>query len=150
VPGRFNAFVSGGATLIGTAPIRVFVVTQHAALSQNLNLLLEAQGLVPCGRAGDGAGALRTMPTDTDVVVVGVFAGGPGAFELVRELSRRPGAPPVLVLSVHDDEAAIRGALEAGARGYLPNRKASELLGHAVREVASGRIWTPRPLASEQ
>jgi DNA-binding NarL/FixJ family response regulator len=141
--------VNGGATPTRTTPIRVFLVTEHAALSQNLTLLLEAQGLVPCGWACDGAGALRTMPADTDVVIVGVFAGGPGTFELVRELASRTGAPPVLVLSVHDDETAIRRALEAGASGYLPNRRASELLGHAVRQVAGGRVWTPRPLARE-
>ncbi len=137
--------MSGGEGPGGTTPVRVFVVNERAALVQNLVLLLEAQGFLPCGWAGDTAEALRTMPAGTDVVVVGVFAGGPGAFAPVSELAGRPGTPPVLVLSVHDDDTAIRRALEAGARGYLPNRKASELLGHAVREVASGRVFTSRP-----
>jgi DNA-binding NarL/FixJ family response regulator len=142
--------VSGEAeALPGTKPIRVFVVTEHAALRLNLRLLLEAQGLVPCGWAGDTAGALRTMPAETDVVIVGVFGDGLRTTELVRELAGRSGAPPVLVLSVHDDDTVIRRALEAGASGYLPNRKASDLLGHAVREVADGRLWTPRPLERE-
>jgi len=46
--------------------------------------------------------------------------------------------PPVLILTARDSEAEIRGALEAGVRGYLLNGCAVDELIAAVRAVHRG------------
>jgi DNA-binding NarL/FixJ family response regulator len=132
----------------GSRPIRVFLVAEHAVLRQNLALLLEEEGMVICGVAGGASEALRAMPAETDVAIVALSGTRQGVLQLVREIGSRPGAPPSLVLSVDDDDCSVRAALAAGARGYVPNRRASEVLAYAVREAVAGRTSTP-PLAAE-
>ncbi|MFZ2240861.1 MAG: response regulator transcription factor, partial [Gordonia amarae] len=56
----------------------------------------------------------------------------------VRDL---PDAPPVLVLTTFDDDAALAGALRAGAAGFLLKGVPAEDLQRAVRAVATGDGW---------
>jgi two-component system, NarL family, invasion response regulator UvrY len=56
-------------------------------------------------------------------------------------LRSRSDAPPVLVLSAHEDTAHPRRAFNAGALGYLSKRSAPEALPEAVRAVAAGRRY---------
>lgn len=133
----------------GPTPIRVFLVAEHAALRMNLALLLVGEGMGLSGSSGETATALCAMPATTDVVIVVLSDQRQEALDLVRELASRPGSPPGLVLSAADDDYSIREALAAGARGYVPSRRASAILPHAIREVAAGRIWVPAPSLAE-
>lgn len=126
------------------APIRIFLVAEHAALRQSLEMLLAEEGIVICEWAGDAATALRSLPAGADAVIVGLSGGGQGGLDLLREMSSRVGSPPGIVLSANDDAPSIRQALEAGARGYVTNREAPETLAHAIREVIAGRTCAPR------
>jgi DNA-binding NarL/FixJ family response regulator len=46
--------------------------------------------------------------------------------------------PPVIVLSMHEDDGAVFAALRAGASGYLVKGAGSEEILRAVRAVAAG------------
>ncbi len=127
----------------GGEPIRVFLVAEHAALRQSLEMLLAEDGMVICQWAEDAATALQDMPAGADVVIVGLSGRGQSGVDLLRAMASRAGYPPSLVLSVNDDAPSIRQAMEAGARGYVTNREAPEHLANAVRKVAAGRTWSP-------
>jgi DNA-binding NarL/FixJ family response regulator len=127
----------------GSRPIRVFLFAEHPALRQNLALLLEKEGMVICGSAADPSETQRGIPADTDVVIVGLSTARVGALQLLREITSRPDAPPILVLSVYEDHYSIHQTIAAGASGYVPNRQASEVLAHAISEVVAGRTWVP-------
>jgi len=51
------------------------------------------------------------------------------------------GAPRVLVLTMHAEEAYLEAVLEAGASGYLMKSTADRELVQAVRTVARGEVW---------
>jgi len=130
-------------------PIRIFLVTEHPALRQSLEMLLVMEGMVVCRLASDTATALRDLPSDADVVIVGLSGGGEGGLALLREMGLRTGHPPCLVLSANDDAQSVRRALAAGARGYVTNRAAPASLAHAVREVAAGRFCVAKDTVLE-
>ena len=128
----------------GETSIQIFLVTEHAALRQSVGMLLAEEGMVIGPWADDAASALRALPAGADAVIVGLSGGGEGGLALLREVTSRPDSPPCIVLSVNDDDASIRRALEAGARGYVTNREAPEVLARVVREVVAGRLCAPR------
>ncbi|MGA9752036.1 MAG: response regulator [Acidobacteriota bacterium] len=128
----------------GGASVKIFMITEHAALRQSVEMLLAEEGMVFGPWADDAASALRALPAGADVVIVGLSGGGEGGLALLREVASRPNFPPCIVLSVNDDDASIRRALAAGARGYVTNREAPEVLAGVIREVIAGRTCAPR------
>ena len=121
--------------------IRVALVDDHAIVRMGFKMLLqaEASGIEVVGEAGDGETLLKHRPDwQADVIVMDLSMPGLGGLETLRRLRARDGAPPVLVLSAHEDTAHPRRSLNAGAQGYLSKRSAPETLPEAVRAVAAG------------
>jgi two-component system invasion response regulator UvrY len=122
--------------------IRVILVDDHAVVRMGFRMLLQAEGsgIEVVGEAADGEALLKALPElSADVIVMDLSMPGVGGLETLRRLRSRSGAPPVLVLSAHEDTAHPRRALNAGALGYLSKRSAPEALPEAVRAVAAGR-----------
>jgi two-component system invasion response regulator UvrY len=137
--------------------IRVILVDDHAVVRMGFRMLLQAEGsgMQVVGEAADGDALLQLLPgVPADVIVMDLSMPGLGGLETLRRLRARAGAPPVLVLSAHEDSAHPRRALNAGALGYLSKRSAPETLPEAVRAVAAGRRYldpqTAQTLAMSQ
>ena len=58
--------------------------------------------------------------------------------ELIAELHRSHPGLPVVVTTVHDDDAHLFGALTAGAMGYLLKEQPDAVLLHQLRRLADG------------
>ena len=59
----------------------------------------------------------------------------------------RAAGPEVLVLSASDRPAAVRAAIQAGARGYALKSEQADQIRSAIKEVAAGRDWISPRLA---
>jgi DNA-binding NarL/FixJ family response regulator len=127
--------------------VRVLLADDQALMRQALRTCLEAApDLEVVGEAGDGTQAVemsdRLAP---DVVVMDVkmpFLDGVGATALV---TRRPGAPRVLVLTTFEVDDYVVDALRAGASGFLLKDATPEELVQAVRLIAEGEaLLSPR------
>ena len=121
---------------------RVVLVDDHAIVRMGFRMLLQAEGsgIEVVGEAADGEELLRRWTEWTpDVVVMDLSMPGLGGLETLRRLRAKDGAPPVLVLSAHEDTAHPRRALNAGALGYLSKRSAPETLPEAIRALARGK-----------
>lgn len=124
--------------------IRVVLVDDHAVVRMGFRMLLQSEGsgIAVVGEAADGEALLKGLPDwNADVVVMDLSMPGLGGLETLRRLRARDQAPPVLVLSAHEDTAHPRRALNAGALGYLSKRSAPETLPEAVRAVAAGKRY---------
>jgi two-component system, NarL family, invasion response regulator UvrY len=124
--------------------IRVVLVDDHAIVRMGFRMLLQAEGsgIEVVGEAADGEALLQQwLVWAPDVVVMDLSMPGLGGLETLRRLRARDGAPPVLVLSAHEDTAHPRRALNAGALGYLSKRSAPETLPEAIRAVARGKRY---------
>ena len=151
-----------------TATIRVLLADDHAVVRTGLRALLASDSAIEvvaeCAQAE--AAVDRARIGDVDVVLMDLrFAGDATAGVRATARLRALDVPPqVLVLTSHDTDGDIVGAIEAGACGYLlKDAGPDELLG-AVRAAASGesalsptvaatlmgRLRDPRPALTDR
>lgn len=125
-----------------TTRVRVLIADDHAVVRTGLRALLASDPTVEViadvAEADDAVE--RSRIGDVDVVLMDLrFAGdtaaGVRATARLRELAD---PPQVLVLTSHDTDADILGAIEAGACGYLLKDAGPDELLAAVHAAAAG------------
>ena len=98
------------------------------------------------GEAADARGAIReARRSPADVVVLDVNLRDRSGLTAIDEL-RETGAH-VVMLSMHDEPAYARRALELGASGYVVKDAADRELVEAVHAVAAGDVYIHPKLA---
>ena len=117
-------------------PVRIVLADDHAVVRAGLRLLLDAEdGLEVVAEAGDVDGARRMVAAHrADVLVLDLNMPGPASLPAIPELS---GQTAVVVLTMQNDPAFARQALQAGARGYVLKEAADDELVQAVRAAAA-------------
>jgi len=122
-------------------PIRVLVVDDHPMVREGLRSMLGGDGVAIAGEAASGAEALRlAAERDVDVVLLDLELPDMDGLAVLRRMRALDDRLPVLVVTMHQDPALVRRAVEAGATGYvLKGIGRSELLAsiHAVRNGES-------------
>ena len=120
--------------------IRVLVVDDHALHRDGTRQILEAHpDLEVVGDAASGEVALALVnQLHPDVVLLDIRLPGMNGIEVARQLTRDHPAVRVLMVSAYDEDEYVRGALEAGAAGYLRKTAPGKELVQAVRAVAGG------------
>jgi DNA-binding NarL/FixJ family response regulator len=120
--------------------IRVVVVDDHALHRDGTRQILDAHpDLQVVGDASSGEVALALInQLRPDVVLMDIRLPGMNGIEVTRRLARDHPDIRVLMVSAYDEDEYVRGALEAGAAGYLSKTAPGKELVHAVRAVAGG------------
>jgi DNA-binding NarL/FixJ family response regulator len=125
--------------------IRVILVDDHAIVRTGLRAVLGAAPEIDVvGEASGGHEAIALIAaTPADVVVMDISMGEGDGVTATRAITGadREGAPRVLILTMHDEEAYLEAVLEAGASGYLMKGTADRELVDAVRAVARGEVY---------
>lgn len=134
------------------SPVRVVVVDDHPVVRDGLVAMLGSEeDIVVVGTAEDGAEAITVSESaGPDVVLMDLRMPGTSGIEAIRTLrlqGRR--TPRILVLTTYDTDRDIRGALEAGADGYLLKDTPRQEVVRAVHDLAAGRaVLAPAALAA--
>jgi DNA-binding NarL/FixJ family response regulator len=90
----------------------------------------------------DEPSLLEAVPRmEPDLVVVDLSLPVSGGGNVVRSLFSRHPKLRVIVLSVHDEQAALSQALDAGAAGFVLKRSAGCDLAAAVDAVLRGETY---------
>ncbi|MGR7025937.1 response regulator [Geodermatophilus sp. URMC 62] len=120
--------------------VRVVLADDHPMYRFGLRAVLDASPEVEVvGEAADGAELLAVVARCTpDVVLTDLSMPQLSGTAAIDELSRRRPGLGVLVLTMHEDDASLFGALRAGARGYLLKGADREEIVRAVLAVAAG------------
>jgi len=120
--------------------IRVVVVDDHALHRDGTRQILEAHpDLQVVGEADCGEVALALVSQlRPDVVLMDIRLPGMNGIEVTRQLIHNHPDMRVLMVSAYDEDEYVRGALEAGAVGYLSKTAPGKELVQAVRSVAGG------------
>ncbi|HEV8356760.1 MAG TPA: response regulator transcription factor [Gemmatimonadales bacterium] len=123
--------------------IRVLIADDHAVLRAGLGLLINAQSdMEVVGEAADGPGAVRSArATAPHVVLLDLSMPGARFTRTIEQLVLVAPGARVLVLTMHDDPAYMRAALQAGASGYIVKQAADVELLTAIRAVHRGRTF---------
>lgn len=125
-----------------TKTIRVLLVDDHPVVRTGFRRLLEVNTGVVVAEADSGEEAVQLYEeTAPDVVVLDLSMPGIGGLETARRILARDGDARLLVFSVHDNEAMLSRALQAGVLGYLTKQSAPSTLLEAVHAVAEGKMY---------
>jgi two-component system response regulator NreC len=121
-------------------PIRLVIADDHAVVRTGLKLLLEAEdGLSVAAEAGEIDTTMRMVRAHRpDVLVLDLNMPGPASLPAIPELAQQTA---VVVLTMQNDPAFARQALQAGALGYVLKEAADAELVSAVRAAADGRTY---------
>lgn len=88
------------------------------------------------GTAGDGEEALAVLSgLDPDLVLIDALMPGVGGFETVRRIKSSPGAPIVVILSLHQGTAIEQEAWMAGADGFVTKSQLHAKLPALIRDL---------------
>ena len=122
--------------------LRVLVVDDQQLLRRGLVMLFgTVDGVDVVAQAAHGAEALAVLRAEeVDVVLADAKMPVMDGIELVRRCAREHPDLPVLVLTTFDEPDVVRGAVAAGAAGFLLKDTSIEALAEAVRAVAAGGL----------
>lgn len=131
-----------------TPPFKVLVVDDHATVREGLiRILTGADETWQVESAPNAEAALDILALQAfDVGIVDMSMPGMNGIELVRSLRAQGLRMPLLMLSMHAEEAYALRAFKAGANGYIAKDRAAEELVAAVRRVAGGGAHVPAAL----
>jgi CheY-like chemotaxis protein len=121
---------------VNTEVKRVLVVDDHPAFRASARRLLESEGYLVVGEAGDGASALQAVAElEPDLVLLDVQLPDVDGFEVAEQINSAPSghAPGVVLISSRDrtdfgpllDAADVLGFI---SKGELTCEAISELL----------------------
>jgi len=123
------------------ADITVLLVDDHALVRKGFRRLLEdEQGIQVVGEASDGAEAVRVAhELKPQVIVMDMSMPGLNGIQACVEILKVLPRTAILMLSMYSEEAQVRNAIKAGAKGYVLKNADDVDLAAAIRDVAAGK-----------
>jgi two-component system, NarL family, response regulator NreC len=120
--------------------IRIVIADDHAVVRAGLRLLLDAEdGFRVVAEAGDIDAARRMERAHRpDVLVLDLNMPGDASLPAIPIFREESPTTRVVVLTMQEDPAFAREALQVGASGYVLKEAADEELVQAVRAAADG------------
>jgi DNA-binding NarL/FixJ family response regulator len=131
-------------------PIRVFILDDHELVRRGLWELLEGEGFDVLGDTGSAVEATRMIPAlRPDVAILDARLPDGTGIEVCRDVRSLDPAQQCLILTSYDDEHALRGAVLAGAAGYVLKEIRSDDLLDKIRRAAVGEsLFDPQVKAA--
>lgn len=128
-------------------PISLVLADDHVVVRRGLRILLERiPDFEVIAEASDARAALAAAEAgNADVLLLDLNMSG-SPLDVLSEITRSAPRVAVVVLTMEQDPAFARRALEAGAKGYVLKRAAEEELVDAIRAVVAGRTHLSRDL----
>ena len=127
--------------------IKVFVVDDHAVVRRGLRAFFESEpDLEVVGAADGGTQALDLLEgleaqgRRPDVIVMDLQMRPMNGIESTRVIRARYDDVAVVVLTSYADDELVRGALEAGASGYVLKDADTDQVAAAVRAADRGEL----------
>jgi DNA-binding NarL/FixJ family response regulator len=123
-------------------PIRVAIADDHPLYRDGVRTMIESlPGLELVGEAADTAATLELVERlAPDVLLLDLDMPGGGGMEVLRVLRDRAHPTAALVLTMHEEDSSLVGAMKLGARGYVPKSSGRNELGHAISTCAAGGV----------
>jgi DNA-binding NarL/FixJ family response regulator len=132
------------------AKAHVLLVEDHPLTRKGLIGAIGTQDdLEVCGEAEGWCEALVLIGQQRpDIVVLDLNLKDGNGWELLKQMEADPASPPVLVLSVCDEEVYAVRLLRSGARGYLMKDAPISQVLEAIRKILAGHLAVSDTIAS--
>jgi two-component system response regulator NreC len=123
--------------------IRIALVDDHTVVRRALRMLLESEGgfevVAEGGSAEDAVRYVRGHKPD--VLILDLTMPGGSSLAAIPEVKEISPGTEVVILTMQNDPAFAREALQAGAVGFVLKEAADEQLLEAVRKAADGKTY---------
>jgi two-component system response regulator NreC len=122
---------------------RIILADDHTVVRSALRMLLEAEpGFEVVAEAGNADDAIRyARGHKPDVLILDLNMPGRPSFDAIGEIREASPETEVVVLTMQDEPAFARRALQAGVRGYVLKEAADSELVQAVRSASVGETY---------
>lgn len=133
-------------------PIRVLLVDDHGLVRKGFRRMLEDDGsLEVVGEASNGPEAIRSaLELKPQVVVMDLSMPEMDGVQATAEIVKKCPDTSVVILSMYSEDAYVRNAFLAGAKGFLLKNALEVDLPYAIKEVAAGRQFVAPGLTIPQ
>ena len=123
--------------------VTIVLADDHQVVRSGLRMLLEAEpDFEVVAEAGDVDAARRyVLGYKPTVLVLDLNMPGGSSLKAIPAAGEASPETAVVVLTMQEDPAFAREALQAGARGYVLKDAAGTELVQAIRAAADGRTW---------
>jgi two-component system response regulator NreC len=130
--------------------IRVVVGDDHSLVRRSMRLLLEREeGLDVVAEAGDITSAIRYVHGHRPhVLLLDLSSPNGSSVDAIRRLRAEAPGTQIIVMTMEDDPAFAREALDAGAIGYVLKDAADEDLPIAVRRAVRDEPFVSRRVSA--
>jgi two-component system nitrate/nitrite response regulator NarL len=119
--------------------MRVLLIDDHALVRTGIGELLQSRGVQVVASVGSGEeGIRRARELFPDIVLLDVKMPGMSGIETIERLRAEDFTAPIVMLTMSREDADLRAALRAGARGYLLKDIEPEDLVPALEAVLHG------------
>ena len=132
-------------------PMNILIADDHPLVRQGLKQLLGSEpDMAVVGEAKNADETLDlARKLEWDVLILDYSMPGGNGLVVLKELKRAYPRRPVLILSMHPEDAIAIAVLRAGAAGYINKECASEELPVALRKAVSGGKYVSPSLAEK-
>jgi len=120
---------------------RVVLADSHPDMLEGMRRMLELEAKSVLMVADESSLIQAVDGMAPDVVIADLSFPVSGAANVVRLIKQHHPATKVIVVSIHDDPAAVNEVVNAGAEGFVLKRRSVVDLLPAIREVCQGRRY---------
>ena len=130
--------------------IRIIIADDHTLFRAGLRqMLFSYAGIEVVAEATQATETLAAIAkTTADLLVMDLTMPGTTGTQLIERVRAATKTLPILVLSMHDEPATVRRALQAGANGYITKGSSPEILHAAVTRIAAGERFIDPTVAA--
>ena len=123
--------------------ITIVLADDHPVVRSGLRMLLENEpDIEVVAEAGDvGAAQRYVLGHKPTVLVLDLNMPGGSSLDAIPDVADASPGTSVVVLTMQEDPAFAREALQAGASGYVLKQSAGTELVQAIRAAATGGTW---------
>jgi two-component system, NarL family, response regulator NreC len=121
----------------------VIIADDHAVVRKGLRLLIDAEpGLKVLAEAGTVPDAvMKTRALRADVLILDLNMPGGSSLEAIPQLREEAPMTAIVVLTMQNDPAFARQALQSGAAGFVLKEAADDELLEAIRQASNGGTY---------
>ena len=126
-----------------TEETSVIIADDHAVVRKGLRLLIDAEpGLRVVAEAGTVPDAMmKTRALRAGVLILDLNMPGGSSLEAIPQIREQAPTTAIVVLTMQNDPAFARQALQSGAAGFVLKEAADDELLEAIRQASNGGTY---------
>jgi two-component system response regulator NreC len=122
--------------------VRVLLAEDHMMFRQGIRRLVEEESIEVIGEVNNGQDAIsKAIELLPDIVIMDISMPIMRGIEATSRIKKDVPGTKVIILTIHNEENYLFGALDAGADGYVVKGEDVNILLKAVETVMNGEFY---------